>query len=371
MLPEQSCYIGLMSGTSLDAIDAVLVVFDNASPRIIETHQHAIPDDLRNKITALCTPGDNEIERMGKCDGWIAKLFSEATNKLLQKAGISYQQIKAIGSHGQTIRHRPSQDIPFTLQIGDPNIIAQQTHILTIADLRRSDMAAGGQAAPLVPAFHAQVFSQSDTARAILNIGGIANLTLLPSKNNTQVSGFDTGPGNVLVDTWVQKHLGCSFDEDGKWAASGSLLPKLLSEFLQDPYFDMPPPKSTGREHFNNEWLSNRLGEQDLTNPEDIANTLAELTAQSICNALNRYFPNCEELFVCGGGANNAFLMGRLNELSVCRVETTEALGIHPNWVEAVAFAWLAKQRLENKPGNLPSVTGAQRPCVLGGIYHP
>lgn len=372
MSSEKPYFIGLMSGTSLDAIDAALVDFSSSQPRLVAAVNTPIPEQLRQDIIALCTPGDNEILRMGRTDHQLANLFAEACQKLLASTGIEASQVQAIGSHGQTIRHEPDLNTPFTLQIGDPNIIAQLTGITTVADFRRRDMAAGGQGAPLAPAFHTALFRSSSVDRAILNIGGMANLTLLPSDFNQVATGFDTGPGNVLMDHWCQLHLGQSFDPDGEWARSGDIDVDLLKLMQSDDYFKAPPPKSTGRELFNSEWLSGRINEHSKpASPENIATTLVELTARTISHDIQTQFAHCKELYVCGGGAHNGFLMERLSQLNPNRqVFTTDTLGIPPDWVEAIAFAWLAKQTLERNAGNLPAVTGANEPCILGGVYY-
>ena len=369
--PEPYYFIGLMSGTSLDGIDAVLVDFSQNSPAIANTFHKPLPDQLRKELINLCNPGENEIERMGRCDTAIAHEFADATNTLISTSEIDPNLVTAIGSHGQTIRHRPNGNNPFTLQIGDPSIIANKTGICTIADFRRQDIAAGGQGAPLVPAFHADIFFSDSKNRAILNIGGMANLTLLSSDKAKPVTGFDTGPGNVLIDTWHQEHHSTLYDDKGQWAATGLVNEVLLNQLLSEDYLKLSPPKSTGRELFNANWLEEQLNHfNQETKPEDTARTLVEYTARTIAHDLKNYFPECEEVFVCGGGAQNDLLMRQLAQsIPNCSLKSTEMLGISPDWVEAVAFAWLAKQRIEEKPGNLPSVTGATHQCILGGIY--
>lgn len=367
---EPYYFIGLMSGTSLDAIDAALVDFSKDTPNLVQHHQHPLPPQLRVKILALCTPGDNEIERMGECDVELGALFAEAALELMQQAKLDAEQIQAIGSHGQTIRHCPNDKYPFTLQIGDPNQIAQRTGITTVADFRRRDMAAGGEGAPLAPIIHREVFSV-DHDRAILNIGGIANLTLLPGDKSIPPTGFDTGPGNVLIDTWYQSHQQGQFDRDGNWASKGKVIEPLLSQLLSDPYFQLPPPKSTGRELFNANWLEQQLASYRDIEAQDVCATLVEFSAKTISDHLQKQFPDCRELFVCGGGAHNSFMLERLaDQLDGCRVGTTDELGVSPDWVEAIAFAWMAKQTLERKAGNVPSITGADQPCILGGVYY-
>jgi len=366
-------YIGLMSGTSLDALDTALVDFSSQQPTLIATLSTEWPASLKSQLLALCSPGDNEIQRMGKADHELGKLCAQACQQLLKQAGIPADQVAAIGSHGQTIRHMPVSDTPFTLQIGDPNLIAQLTGITTVADFRRRDMAAGGQGAPLAPGLHAAIFRSTDKNRAILNIGGMANLTLLFADQSLPVTGFDTGPGNILLDSWCQQHLHKAYDQDGQWARSGTVNFDLLERLLTTPYFASPPPKSTGRELFNPQWLEQQLKDGFLNiSTENVAATLAELTAESICKDLQQHYPNCEELLVCGGGAHNHFLMERIEALTAesVNVDTTSSLGIEPDWVEAAAFACFAKQTLEHKPSNLPSVTGANSSCILGGVYY-
>lgn len=294
--------------------------------------------------------------------------FAAAINQFLQVYNIAPAQIEAIGSHGQNIYHHPHPPYPFTLQIGDPNTIAALTGITTVADFRRKDLAYGGQGAPLVPAFHAEIFRHPHKNRVIVNIGGIANITVLPADPTQPVIGFDTGPGNALLDSWIAKHLEQTHDHDGKWAAQGQYSETLLNALLSDPYFFHPSPKSTGREYFNLNWLKNFL--PFTAKPVDIQATLVELTARSIIDAINKHMLE-GEIFVCGGGAHNAFLMQRLGSLAKnYTVSSTQTLHISPDWIEAMAFAWLAKQTLEKKPGNMPQVTGARQTAILGGIYH-
>lgn len=366
-------YIGLMSGTSADGIDAALVDFSGAKPALIASHYLPYTPELRDKIFSLSLKGENEIQRMGELDFILGKKFADAVRELLAKHGIESTSIKAVGSHGQTIRHFPHAPHRFSLQIGDPNTIAAETKILTVADFRRKDIALGGQGAPLVPAFHQHVFSARDTNRAIVNIGGIANITLLSRQNAEKVVGFDTGPGNCLMDAWIQKHLNEAHDANGDWATKGTIHPQLLKRLLSDIYFQLPPPKSTGREHFNLVWLQKHLDALNVTiPPESVQATLADLTARTIITAIRQYFSE-GEILICGGGAHNQFLMTRLKGLAQPHfgLDTTLKYGVHPDWVEAMAFAWLAKQTINHQPGNLPAVTGAKRSGVLGGIYLP
>ncbi len=362
-------YIGLMSGTSVDGIDAALVAIDAAGPpRLLATHQHALPNDVRAEIQALMQPGGNEIEREGELDMQLGKLFADAARELLRISGKQAREIRAIGSHGQTIRHRPRAAHPFTRQIGNPSVIAERAGITTVADFRARDMAVGGEGAPLVPAFHLAVFSKPGMDRVIVNIGGIANITWLPGTASEAVSGFDTGPGNTLLDYWAQRHLQQPCDRDGAWAAEGRVLDSLLAKFLNEPYFSRPAPKSTGRELFNAGWLHAKLGGAESA--ADVQATLAELTVRSIANSISQRAGKSVEVFVCGGGVHNVDLLRRLAAaLGSTPLATTQALGLDPDWIEAAAFAWLAHQTLAGQPGNLPSVTGAGRAVVLGGIY--
>lgn len=369
-MSKRQLYIGLMSGTSADGIDAVLVD-QQIIPKLLATHTHSFTSDLRQQIHAISLPGMNEIDRMGALDTALGNCFAECCIDLIEKAGITADEIIAIGSHGQTIRHRPpnSPEGCFTLQIGDPNIIAELTGITTIADFRRRDMAVGGQGAPLVPAFHRAIFHSPAVDRVIVNIGGMANITWLPA--NGQVSGFDTGPGNVLLDSWIQEHLGKNYDRGGQWAASGQYNSELLDLFLGEPFFSMPPPKSTGRESFNYQWLESHLHQLKCKPEEhDVQATLLELTAVSISRSINQLSNAPKEVFVCGGGAFNQFLMQRLDELLPNdELATTAKFGIDPQWIEAMAFAWLAQQTINHCPGNLCAVTGAKREVILGGVY--
>ena len=377
MSPSSELYVGLISGTSLDGIDAALVDFGAAQPTLITAATYPFAPALHSELVALCQPGDNEIERMGRADRALGEALAAAVKALLDKAGIAATEVRAIGSHGQTIRHRPrlpgdSSSHPFTLQIGDPATIAHHTGITTIADFRRRDLAAGGQGAPLVPAFHRAMFSDSNRGgrrhRVIVNIGGIANITALPSEN--AILGFDTGPGNGLMDAWIRRHQGRSFDRDGGWAATGHSQQALLAALLADPYFALPAPKSTGREYFHLDWLDRQLTGHPGIAPADVQATLLELTAASIAQAIAALPFTANEVFICGGGAHNRRLMLRLEALLHPRLLAhTGELGIAPDWVEAAAFAWLARETLAGRPGNAPAVTGADRPCVLGAIH--
>lgn len=363
-------FIGLMSGTSADGVDAALVDFSKKRPQLIATHYMPYTDTIRNHIFALTQKGDNELSRMCELDVALGHAFADTVNQLIKQSGISPKKIKAIGSHGQTLRHFPKQG--YTLQIGDPNIIAAKTHITTIADFRRRDIALGGQGAPLVPAFHQDLFSSSKINRAIVNIGGIANITLLPKKKNTSIIGFDTGPGNGLLDAWIHLHRKTTHDVRGEWGAQGILQKDLLDLMLKDRYFHQLPPKSTGRDYFNLLWIKESLHKINRTiTAIDVQATLVEVTAMTILDAIRQHIDE-GEILVCGGGAHNLYLMTRLQFLAKPHftLETTDKFGIAPDWIEAVAFAWLAKQTLNKKPGNIISVTGASNSTILGGIYY-
>jgi len=362
-------YIGLMSGTSVDGIDAALVMIPaNGQLTLLATHQHPFPAPVRDAIQALMRPGPNEIDREGELDVQLGRLFAKAAEALLAKSGVGASSIRAIGSHGQTIRHRPHATHPFSRQIGNPSVIAEETGITTVADFRSRDLAAGGEGAPLVPAFHRWLFHKPGVSRAIINIGGIANVSWLPATEGQAVLGFDTGPGNTLLDQWIARHRNEPYDRDGAWAACGRVQEDLLTQLMADEYFTKAPPKSSGREHFNLAWLEQQLAGKLA--PEDIQATLAELTASSIAQSLNLLPEKTGEIYVCGGGGHNRHLLNRLRALIPgIPIATTDALGLHPDWVEATAFAWLAHQTLAGHAGNLPSVTGARRPVLLGGIY--
>lgn len=362
-------YIGLMSGTSADGIDAAVIDLTDHTFKLIGSRYEKYPQFLRREILDLCQSGNHEIARMGALDHKLGKRFAEATNQLLQQLNLHPSQVTAIGSHGQTIRHQPETDHPFTLQIGDPNIIASETMITTVADFRRKDIALGGQGAPLVPAFHQWLWGNKGRNRVIINIGGMANITLL-FKTNAQLLGFDTGPGNVLLDTWSEVILKQAFDKNGAWAAKGRVDEPLLQKMLLDPYFKKKPPKSTGREKFNLNWL--QQFSLEALPPEDVQATLTELTVKHIIDSIREHMDE-GDLYVCGGGAFNQHLMQRLKAQAepAYSVHTTETQGLPPDQVEACAFAWLAQQTLMRKTANVPSVTQAKYPSILGGIYYP
>jgi len=357
-------YIGLISGTSMDGVDAALVDFSAAKPRVVATHQRSYSRELHHKIQHLLQQ-PHTLTEYGSCDAALGDYFATTANTLINNSGIDKTQIHAIGSHGQTLWHAPNDTHPFSLQIGCPASIAARTGITTIADFRRADIAHGGQGAPLVPAFHQAVFSSPTETRAVLNLGGIANITCLSPDRETL--GYDTGPANTLLDDNARKHFNQPYDNSGTIAAAGNVDQQALQALLADPYFAQPAPKSTGPEYFNAEWLAEKLHGHDLT-PHDRQATLTALTAQSVAQAIQHHAIN--RVLVCGGGAHNATLMNMLSEqLPGVTIETTTAHGIAPDWVEAAAFAWLAKQTLDQQPGNLPSATGANRSAILGAIY--
>lgn len=363
-------YIGLMSGTSLDGIDAALVRFDGEQVSVLESICLPLSSNIKDKIKSLINVSENEINRLMALDVELAQQFAIAVKQLLKKSNKNKKDIVAIGSHGQTIRHLPTAAYPSTLQITDPNIIAELTGITTVADFRRRDMAAGGQGAPLVPAFHQQIFSDNKKNRVILNLGGIANITILPADNNKAIIGFDTGPANTLINHWIQQQQNKDFDDGGKWAATGKINSDFLELLLSDDYFKLTPPKSTGTEYFNPAWLTKKLTSFPFLSAEDVQATLTAFTATTIKNAINQYAEGSDEIIVCGGGVHNEFLLQQLKHaLPEIEINSSENYGLDPAYVEATAFAWLAKQTMEHKPGNLPEVTGAERTVILGGIY--
>lgn len=374
-MTDPARYIGLMSGTSLDGIDAVLARFEGGAVRV---HGHASVDfepALRAELLALnARHGTDELHRAALAANGLARAYAAAVQTLLRQTGCGAADVRAIGAHGQTVRHQPGlhDGTGYTLQLNNPALLAELSGIDVVADFRSRDLAAGGQGAPLAPAFHAALFRRAGLAVAVLNLGGIGNLSLLPPlESAAPVVGFDTGPANALMDFWCQRHQGRSFDADGAWAASGRVRPDLLQACLAEPYFAQPLPKSTGRDLFHPAWLAARLtalGEPPSA--ADVQATLAELTARSVAEALQRHGPASRELIVCGGGARNGHLMGRLRALLPgITVLPSDERGLPAQQVEATAFAWLAHQTLQRQPGNLPAVTGARGPRVLGAIY--
>jgi len=371
-------YIGLMSGTSLDAADAALVeCAPSGDIRILAAHSEPITADLRIRLQQLLQPDAViSLPRLGDLHQQVGAWLAQAALAVMQDADVTAQDIAAIGSHGQTVWHAPAAQWPYSMQLGSASHIAARTGCTVVADFRNADMALGGQGAPLVPAFHRHLLASAERARIVVNIGGMANLTILPrsaAHDPTQASGLDTGPGNTLMDGWIQAQLGEPMDENGQWAASGRVHEPLLQRMLQDRYFQLAPPKSTGREYFNQAWLQAQL--KQLAQPPagaDVQATLCALSGHSIAKAIAAYGPGNEEILVCGGGARNVQLMACLQRLLAPRLVTsTAARGIDPQWVEAAAFAWLAMRRLQSLPGNLPRVTGARAPAVLGCVYLP
>lgn len=363
-------YIGLMSGTSVDAIDAVLCNIDDTSSQpiqLIHSKSLAFPKVIQQQIHSLSNAEytHDPIEEMALLDRELGELFAEAVDDLLKDSVHTKNEIRAIGSHGQTIRHRPDAYHPFTIQIGNPHSIAARTGITTIADFRTRDMVYGGQGAPLVPAFHQAIFHDPAQDRIVVNLGGIANITYLATQG--EVLGYDTGPANTLMDQWIARHQNKSYDQNGEWAQQGKVIPELLQDFLGDPYFTQAHPKSTGREHFNLNWLKQFA--IDSYQPVDVQATLLELTAQTVAEAIQSHTQE-GKVILCGGGAYNPVLQERLaTKLAQFKVMSSQEFGIAPDWIEAMAFAWLAHRCLNNLSGNLPAVTGAQREVILGSIY--
>ncbi len=357
-----------MSGTSVDAIDAVLLdITENDRPILLSTHSEPFPAQLRETILSLCQPGPNEIDQAGRIHTELGERYAGAALKLIEQCG--NPQISVIGCHGQTVRHRPTDVFPFTLQLGNGAVIAQRTGIPTVTDFRSADISLGGQGAPLAPVFHQAVFSDHSKTRAIVNLGGIANITLLPNNPSTAVTGFDTGPANGLMDNWIALHQNQPFDRDGQWGRSGKLNQGLLALMLSDPFFALPPPKSTGREYFNLNWLEQCLSEfgQDIA-PMDVQHTLAWLTAQSVANQIG---PSVDQIYLCGGGTDNGFLRQILDQICSQDIATTDQLGFPSAWIEASAFAWMAQATINRTPATLASVTGASASSIAGAIYYP
>lgn len=370
----QELFVGLMSGTSLDGIDAVLVDWAGDRQQVLGTHHLPMPDPVRTALLSLSQPGPVDLDTLMHCDRRLGLLYADAVGGLLAATGTAAGAVRAIGCHGQTLRHCPTASaqcpLPWTLQIGDPATLAVTTGIPVVSDFRRADIAAGGQGAPLVPAFHAAVFHNPQQNRVIVNIGGIANLSVLPTAG--PVTGFDTGPGNSLMDLWTNRQQQQPFDRNGQWARSGKINRTLVEKWLQDPWFALPPPKSTGRETFGAAWLAQAVAADSDLAAADIQASLCELTALSIARAIKRHAPPGSAVFACGGGARNGWLMQRLGaHLPQNPLADTAALDLAPEWVEGCAFAWLARQRLHQQPGNLPAVTGANRALVLGALYQP
>ena len=404
MRAGEGLYIGLMSGTSLDGVDAVLADFSAGRPMVRGAAYRAFSPRLRTELLSLQASGGDELHRAAVAANALVDVYVEAVEAILGESGIARSNIAAIGAHGQTVRHRPAEG--YTWQINNPSRLAEATGIAVVADFRSRDVAAGGQGAPLVPAFHAALFQDPLQARVVVNIGGIANITSLPALGGVShagvpgdrrqapaggtvradrppaamvVTGWDTGPGNVLMDAWCERHLQQPYDVDGRWAATGQVDAALLSEMLTETYFAQSPPKSTGRDLFSAEWLDRTLARAARTEPENVQATLLRLTAQSIVSAVARHCPATAEVFVCGGGARNPMLMRTIADClarergpsvsASADVRTTDLLGVPANQVESLAFAWLARAMLNGAPGNLPAVTGARGPRILGALY--
>lgn len=374
-MADADLFIGIISGTSMDGIDCVIVRQVSGELSLQASHTAKYPNKLRDKLFSTCAEPTISLAELGQLDIAVGKAFGTAINKMLEEYRIKPGAISAIGSHGQTLFHLPSGEHPFSLQIGDPNTIAELTGITTVADFRRRDMAAGGQGAPLAPLFHQYFFHKPDTSRCVLNVGGISNITWLDPKPEAAPTGFDTGPGNVLMDLWTSRWQGRPYDNNGEWAASGQINNELLQLLMQEPYFSATPPKSTGRELFNANWLEQRLTGFGLTTPADVQRTLLELTAKSVANAVLQSKPSTfnasiKEMLVCGGGVYNGLLMLRLQELLPdIRVCSTEQHGMSPDWIEASTFAWLASRTLKHEKIDTGVLTGASHPVIMGGVY--
>lgn len=353
-----------MSGTSLDGIDTALVDFSNGQTRLIGTHYQAYDPALKNSLLALHDPAANELHQAQLIGNELAQLYATATAALLQKSNITPNHVRAIGCHGQTIRHRPEHG--YTLQLGNAALLAESSGITVVSDFRSRDIAAGGQGAPLVPAFHDRVLRHPTTHRVIVNIGGISNLTNLQPGQPT--TGFDCGPGNLLMDAWIAQHSGDAYDKNGAWAASGHSIPALLQTLLNEPFLHASPPKSSGRDLFNMDWLNSKLRGTEAS--ADVQATLLMLSACSIADAIMRFCSGAKEIYLCGGGAHNKALVQQLQAFfPSCRIQSTDVLGLAADWLEAIAFAWLAQQTMHGQCANLPAVTGARHSCILGAIY--
>lgn len=375
--PETEFHIGIMSGTSMDGIDGILASFEsNGKPNLIAHITHEFTPELRSALMELQSPGENELHREALAANALSIAYAKVVQELIKKTGIPADKISSIGAHGQTIRHQPGlhDGLGYTKQTLNPSLLAELTNIDVIADFRSRDISANGQGAPLVPAFHAAQFGSPSLNRSILNLGGIANLTLLPKSSGEQVIGFDCGPGNVLMDLWIDRHQSKPYDAKGEWARGGNLIPELLEKLLSEEFIAQKAPKSTGRDLFNEPWLDKLLGNQNNPRPQDVQTTLAHFTAICAIEHLIKYQPNCDEFLVCGGGVRNDFLMELLcnkvaQKMPTTKVGSTSDLEIDPQTVEALAFAWLAWAYCHNIPANLPAVTGARGPRLLGARY--
>jgi len=371
-------YIGLMSGTSIDGIDAALIDLSNHQFKLVANLYQPYPDAVKTSLSNIIQNKQFSAADYASLDSELAMLNANAVNTLIKNSKCDSNKIKAIGYHGQTIFHEPEGKNPNSIQLGDPNVLAANTDITVVADFRRMDMAVGGQGAPLAPGFHQFLFQETSQTKsqhsAILNVGGIANLTILPAESQQPITGFDTGPGNCLLDEWIQQENNQPFDKNGDWARQGKLNEDVLTVLLNDPYFLKCPPKSTGREYFNLAWISERCKQKNIDtaslSAQDIQTTLASLSAITIARAVAEHAPQTQQVYVCGGGAHNQFLLELLQaQLGDVSLATTSELGLDPDWVEACAFGWLAQQRINNNPANVPSVTGASKPVVLGVVY--
>lgn len=367
-MSENEFYIGLISGTSVDGVDSVLVDFQQDTPELIACHSHPIGNALRKRILDLCLGQDIQLSDLGHTHIELGKVFADAVKAVLNKAGVAASAVTAIGSHGQTVWHEPDAEHPFTLQLADANTIAQRTGITTVADMRSRDISAGGQGAPLAPLLHQRIFASSSENRAIINIGGISNITCL--RPGSRAIAFDAGPGNVLMDYWIDKHKQKKYDEEGAWASGGTVQDELLQLCRNEPYFFRALPKSTGRELFNGCWLESKLAHcQGEIAPQDVQATLLQLTVDAIDAALGSHC-QARTLFICGGGAHNRALMdGLAQALPHCTVASTLELGVDPDWVEAIAFAWIARETCAGRAIDTAGFTGASEPVILGGIY--
>jgi anhydro-N-acetylmuramic acid kinase len=359
-------YIGIMSGTSLDGIDAALADLGSSSPSLLHTTYRPYDPDTRNRLLELHLPGHDELHRASLTGNELAHRYAAVVAELLAQSSVKAEEVVAIGCHGQTVRHCPQQGRGYTIQLYNPALLVELTGITVVTDFRSRDIAAGGQGAPLVPAFHKVLFGHSLIHRVIVNIGGISNITDLPPAG--EVTGFDCGPGNIMMDAWCLRHTGRTYDNNGAWAASGRVIPTLLDKLLTSPFFSLPPPKSTGREIFNLVWLESCLSGDE--HPADVAATLLQLTATGIAESVSAHFPDAAEVYLCGGGARNSALVERIRTaIPGKKVELTDNIGVDADWLEAFAFAWLAKQAMNGMPASLPSVTGARGARLLGAIY--
>lgn len=359
-------YVGIMSGTSLDGIDAVLTDLNSQPPLLLNTFYQPYDKNLRSQILDLHQSGNNELHLAAMLSNKLAHCYAKTVINLLNKHKVKSQSVTAIGCHGQTVRHCPQSEMSYSIQLGNASLLAELTGITVVADFRSRDIAAGGQGAPLVPAFHQLLFQDPEISRVIINIGGISNITNLAS--NTKIVGFDCGPGNILMDSWCQRHLGTTYDKNGTWAESGETIPALLEELMSFKFFSVPPPKSTGREVFNLTWLEKHLSGNEST--EDVQATLLQLTSRAITDTILKWFPDTTEVYLCGGGARNIALTSRIQiSLPGKKVAPTDVLGINADWLEAFAFAWLAKQNIQGIPSSIPSVTNAKGERILGAVY--